>query len=272
MHISESGLNFIKEREAYRQFAYPDPYSPLYRAFPSRHWGFKPASEILKDVPQNIQNLSGSPWTVGYGETSKVTPETTRSLSEADSFLRGKVQRYESLVLGSITGETTQGQFDMLVSIAWNVESAVSPKSTIIKRHNEQNWAEAARAFKLYNKVRVNGKLVVSSGLNTRRAMESANYLAASPAEDYAQELPSRIAVVESERPLRNSEINQAATVGSASVAAAGAAEVARSVKDLKDSLSGIAEWAPIILMVVGIAAFGYIMYQRYRQRKEGWA
>lgn len=275
MQVSEDGLKFIKKWEAYRQFAYPDPYSPLARAYPSKRWGFAPAEEILKDVPANVAKLSGAPWTVGFGETSGVDMYSTRTKEEADRFLRSKVRRYEGLARANLKREVTQGQFDMLVSIAWNVESAVGASSSIIKLINKGDFEGASRAFRLYNKVRVNGKLVVSKGLDNRRAQESANFLAASSRHEEAHDdypVESEYVVVEPERPMRSSEINQAATVGGVSIGAAGVSEGVRYARDIKENLETFGEGIPLILLVVGACAFGYMMYQRYRQRKEGWA
>ena len=59
--------------EGFREFAYPDPLSPLAKQYPaSRYkWGFRPAREILAEVGVKVEDAErlGAPWTYGYGFT-----------------------------------------------------------------------------------------------------------------------------------------------------------------------------------------------------------
>ena len=269
MKTSNAGVAFILDWEKFREFAYPDPISALARAYPKAGWGFRPAKEILAGLPASARQLKAAPWTVGYGEADKtVTMESTRTKDEAFNTFKAKLARYEKLAMANLKVEPTQGQFDALVAICWNVETAVSASSTIIKCHNRQDWEGASRAFRLYNKGRINNVLQVVEGLSRRRAVEAANYLAASPFEE--QDLTQVEA--EGERPVRKSEINTAATIGGASVTVAATAEAVKSVKDINDSISDIASWLPLALLFAAVVCFAVIMYQRNKQRKEGWA
>ncbi len=47
------------------------------------------------------------------------------------------------------------------------------------------------------------------------------------------------------------------------------AAEGARAVSDIRYSLG---DWLPWVLVVVLVGAFGFVCYQRIKQRRGGWA
>ncbi len=273
MNISASGLKELKASEAFREFAYPDVASPLYKTYPKARWGFKPASEILETLPGSAKALSGAPWTVGYGQTVDVTPDSQMTEKAAEINLLVKIGKYEDAVERACTITPTQGQFDALVQIAWNVMSAVSPKSSIIKAHNRGDWQAASRAFGLYN--RAKGK--ADKGLTLRRAREGAAYLAASPVsvnvpEEIEPEAPATSQVVDEERPMRKSEINIASTAAGGSAAVAAAAETVNSISAIKSGVSTLADWAVPILLIAVVALCVYIVWQRGLQRKQGWA
>lgn len=64
----------LDRHEGYREFAYPDPLSKLFRKYPNVRWGFKPAREILAKLGVDVEDAVGlgHPWTVGYGFTNGV--------------------------------------------------------------------------------------------------------------------------------------------------------------------------------------------------------
>ena len=274
MNISASGLKELKASEAFREFAYPDVASPLYKTYPKARWGFKPASEILETLPGSAKSLSGTPWTVGYGQTVGITPDSQMTEKAAEINLRVKIGAYEDAVERACTITPTQGQFDALVQLAWNVMSAVNPKtSSIIKAHNRGDWQAASRAFGLYN--RAKGK--ADKGLTLRRAREGAAYLAASPVsvnvpEEIEPEAPTTSQVVDEERPMRKSEINIASTAAGGSAAVAAAAETVNSISAIKSGVSTLADWAVPILLIAVVCLCVYIVWQRGVQRKQGWA
>lgn len=274
MNISASGLKELKASEAFREFAYPDVASPLYKTYPKARWGFKPASEILETLPGSAKSLSGAPWTVGYGQTVDVTPDSQMTEKAAEINLLVKIGKYEDAVERACTITPTQGQFDALVQLAWNVMSAVNPKtSSIIKAHNRGDWQAASRAFGLYN--RAKGK--ADKGLTLRRAREGAAYLAASPVsvnvpEEIEPEAPTTSQVVDEERPMRKSEINIASTAAGSSAAVAAAAETVNSISAIKSGVSTLADWAVPILLIAVVVLCAYIVWQRGVQRKQGWA
>lgn len=243
MKTSPRGINLIKEFEGFRSQAY-------------------------KPIPSD-------PWTIGYGTIRGVKPGDVITRAEAERRLRHELVEYERAVERATGGNATQPQFDALVSFAYNVGVKGMAGSTVIKRHNEGDHQSAARAFGLWNKA--GGK--VWPGLTRRRAAEAALYLTPEPrplpvAVDepeapLAEEMPRG---VEPERSMASSEINRAAAIGGGTAAVATVAETARTVADVKYSADSLGEWLVPILMIVVVGLCGYIVWQRVRQRREGWS
>jgi GH24 family phage-related lysozyme (muramidase) len=118
-------------------------------------------------------------WTIGVGHTAAAgspypTPGMVITDAEVDAILARDLPRYEQLVLRTVTVPLTQGQFDALVSIAFNVEAALSQKSSIVKRLNAGNYRGAADAILLWNK---------PAAIIGRRRGEYQQFLAATPNE-----------------------------------------------------------------------------------------
>jgi len=96
-------------------------------------------------------------WTIGVGHTKNAglphpVAGMTITRAEAIEIFTRDLVRYENIVNRNVRVPLTQGQFDALVSICFNVEVALSPKSTIVKCLNKRDYAGAARAIMLYKK------------------------------------------------------------------------------------------------------------------------
>lgn len=274
--MSQTGLNLVKKSEGFREFAYPDPASDLARKS-SRYkprWGYRPAAEILEELPESVATLSGAPWTCGYGETKGVTQDTRWSEPVASQRLRKRYAEFESGVREACTIAPSQNELDAMTSLAYNIglgwSGKTKPKeakdgfrqSSVLKAHNRGDKLAAARAFSLWN--RANGK--VEPGLTSRRAEEAALYLADIDTEG------SMPQTVEPESAMTTSPINKASAVAGGTAALAAATEVAKAVSDFKSSVSGLGEWLVPVLLVAVVALCAYTIWQRNRQRKEGWA
>lgn len=245
MKISSAGLNLIKEFEGFRAEAY-------------------------KPIPSD-------PWTIGYGTIRGVKPGDVMTRAEAERRLRQELVEYERAVERATGGNATQPQFDALVSFAYNVGVKGMAGSTVIKRHNAGDHQAAARAFGLWNKA--GGK--VWPGLTRRRAAEAALYLTpviASTPLPLDEELREAAAAddmprsVEPERSMAESQINRAGVIAGGTAAVATVAETARTVADVKTSADILGEWLVPILLIAVVGLCAYIVWQRYKQRNEGWA
>ena len=143
MKLSQRGIDLIKQFEGYSSKAYPDPAT------------------------------GGAPWTIGYGTTNGVKPGMIITAEQAERMLRDDVAKFESGVSSLITAPTTQGQFDAMVSLAYNIGLGNFGKSTLLKKHNYRCYTCAADQFRVWN--RANGK--VMNGLTKRRAAERQVYM-----------------------------------------------------------------------------------------------
>ncbi len=140
--ISDKGLAALKSFEGLKLNAYPDPGS------------------------------GGAPWTIGYGHTGpEVKPGLVISQRQADAYLKGDVSRFETAVR-RLAPNTTPGQFDALVSLAYNIGENALANSTLLRLHNEGKYAESAAQFHAWRFA--SGKEL--PGLVKRRAVERALY------------------------------------------------------------------------------------------------
>lgn len=267
--------DFIKKHEAYREFAYPDPASPLARETRKRgikvRWGFMPAAEIIASLPDDLKHLHGNPWTCGWGETEGVTYETRWSRAQADAKFVQRVQELIDGVLKLCAIPPNQNQLTAMCSLVYNVGLGNFRKSSVLKAHNRGDTQAAARAFNLWNKA--GGR--VMKGLTRRRAEEAALYL--KPTEsllpaglDEPEDLVSQ--AVEPERPMTQSSIVQASTLAGGTATLAAVSETVNAVSSIKYGLSSLGTWLVPILLVVTVAAVGWAIYERLKQRRDGIA
>jgi lysozyme len=157
MAVSPSGIAMIHSFEQCRLKAYPDPGS--------------------KD---------GAPWTIGWGSTTDeagkpIAPGAFWTQERCDARFRQNLTEIEEGVSRLLAGApTNQGQFDALVSLAYNIgldndaDSIAEGlgDSTLLKKHSAGDYAGAAKAFASW---RFNdGKEL--AGLVRRRAAEARHY------------------------------------------------------------------------------------------------
>lgn len=129
-------------------------------------------------------------WTVGYGhvlypEQLRLTKDDrhayklhsddhrTFTQEEIDDFLRHDLVRFERSVTRLCPGILTQGQFDALVSFAFNVGSGTLQRSTLRTAFNRGDYELAADIFLKYNKA--GGQVL--RGLTRRRLAERSLFL-----------------------------------------------------------------------------------------------
>lgn len=148
MQTSHEGIALIKGFEGCRLTAYPDP------------------------------GTGGAPWTIGYGWThpidgKPVKPGMTIDQETADRLLKTGLVSYENDVLKLVRVKLTKGQFDALVSFAYNAGSRALSTSTLLKKLNAGDIKGAADEFLRWNKA--GGKVL--NGLTRRREAERALFL-----------------------------------------------------------------------------------------------
>lgn len=137
MQISKAGLDLIKQFEGLYLNAYRCP--------------------------------AGVP-TIGYGHTAGVAMGQTITQQQADDYLRRDVRQFERAVSRLARVPLTQGQFDALVSFAFNLGEGALAQSTLLRLLNAGDYAGAAAQFDRWNKA--GGRVL--PGLVRRRAAERA--------------------------------------------------------------------------------------------------
>ena len=154
--VSEAGEALIKAFEGCRLKAYPDP------------------------------GTGGKPWTIGWGSTidehgKPIQPGTVWTQERADGRLRLELEHFATgvnMLLGD--APTTQGQFDALVSFAYNVGLDIDDDtkaeglgdSTLLRKHLAGDYAGAKAEFGKW--VNAAGKKL--AGLVRRRKAEADLY------------------------------------------------------------------------------------------------
>lgn len=75
----------LVRHEGFREFAYPDPLSPLFKKYRKERWGFMPAMQILEKLGVSFAEAekSGAPWTIGIGFTKGVSIHSQMKLNVA---------------------------------------------------------------------------------------------------------------------------------------------------------------------------------------------
>jgi len=142
--IDASGERLIKSFEGCKLLAYPDPAT------------------------------GGDPWTIGYGATGPgIHKGVVWSQAQADERFAADIAKFAAKVAALIgSAPTTQGQFNALVSLAYNIGPGNLAGSTLLKLHKGKDYAGAADQFGKWNKAA--GR--VMTGLTRRRAAEAKMY------------------------------------------------------------------------------------------------
>lgn len=160
------------------------------------------------DMMKRYEGFRGAPyrdmvgvWTVGYGNTyyppshnegSKYQGKR-RSVSAFDSHLTEPQAAQLAMDIINLdfssgvnklfadeiaSGKLNQNMFDALVSLAYNIGiGALSKSNSVTGNIKKGNYKAAADGFLLWDKGRVNGKLVKINGLTRRRTEERELFL-----------------------------------------------------------------------------------------------
>lgn len=146
MSISDRGLKLMHEFEGYSAKTYPDP-GPT--GLPvTGGWG-------------TTRDENGNPFKLGV----------TYDKSYWEALFKRDLAKFEQSVR-ELCPITTQGQFDALVSFAYNVGSGNLKDSTLRRLHNLGDYNGAKDQFQKWN--RAGGKIL--AGLTRRRAAEAELY------------------------------------------------------------------------------------------------
>lgn len=117
-------------------------------------------------------------WTIGYGWTQPVDGKPIRAgmtikQETAERLLKTGLVSYENDVSRLVKVRLKQGEFDALVSLAYNLGARSLSTSTLLRKLNAGDYAGAADEFLHWNKA--GGKVL--NGLTRRREAERALFL-----------------------------------------------------------------------------------------------
>ena len=199
--------------------------------------------------------------TIAWGRTKGVKAGDTCTQEQADQWLMEDLTEFADGVKRMLARDASSTELGALVSLAYNIGLSGFKGSTVLRKHNEGDRQSAARAFALWNKARVNGVLQVLPGLTARRAREAALYLSE---ED--QPMPQ---AVEPESTLRQSPIAKAGVTSILAGLSAGIATWTEQGQQIATTL-GVEPTVGFAIVVVWTGAVS--LYQRIKQRREGWA
>lgn len=150
MRVSQAGIALIKRFESCELSAYPDP------------------------------KTRGAPFTIGWGAVGPdIGPDTVWTQEQADDRLAKDVEAREAIVNEAVTVDLTQGQFDAMVSIVFNVGYGSKNRngivrlrsgepSTLLQKLNDGDYAGAAKEFERW----ISPGSPVERGLKRRRDAE----------------------------------------------------------------------------------------------------
>lgn len=137
MNISDRGLDLIKSYEKLRLKAY-------------------------KPTPNDV-------WTCGWGSTRGVTESTIWTEAQADEALKRDIADAERCINAQVRVPLTQGEFDALCSLVFNIGCGQFKSSTLLMLLNKSDYDGASAQFKRWNKQAG----IELAGLTRRRAEEA---------------------------------------------------------------------------------------------------
>jgi lysozyme len=144
MIYSKNGLHLTEQFEGLRLTAYPDP------------------------------GTGGAPWTIGYGHTGPdVHPGLTITQQQAENLLAKDIQTASDAVNRLVTFPINQNEFDALVDFTFNCGVGNLKASTLLKKVNAGDIADASKEFAKWNLA--NGHVL--QGLVKRRQEEMCLFL-----------------------------------------------------------------------------------------------
>lgn len=215
-------------------------------------------------------------WTIGYGHTDGVKQGDAISEFEADRFLDKDLDWAEECVAINLAREANEFQFAAMVSLCFNIGAEGFRKSTVLRLHNAGDTTGAARAFSMWNKATVGGKLVELPGLTRRRLREAELYL--TPVQGRVIEAMPQVVAP----PPTMATSKTGWTAGTVAASGAGIlvdnlepdkiAAAASAIESLSGSAQSIMRVAaavgPIVLGFIIAAGGAYILIRHWRQKR----
>lgn len=117
-------------------------------------------------------------WLIGYGHKGRqVRQGMTITALTAQRYLREDLRSHEDYIRSVVLVPLNENEFSALVILSYNIGNGAFRNSTVLRLLNEDDRKAAADAFLMWNKVKRNGKLTVSTQLTGRREAEKDLFL-----------------------------------------------------------------------------------------------
>lgn len=133
--------------------------------------------KTFEGLRESAVRLPDGRWTIGYGHVRTAREGLTITAQDADGLLVHDLRPIEAAISAMVFAPLMQGQFDALVSLAFNISLGQFRQSEIVGHLNAGNYLAAANGFDLWRKARLNGRVMVVDALVRRRAAEKALFL-----------------------------------------------------------------------------------------------
>lgn len=200
--------------------------------------------------------------TVGWGHKIVTAAERKKYANgitedEAEALLLADMMKAEAAV-AKIPG-LNANQEGALISLAFNIGAGAFGKSTAARLAKAGEHEKVPAAIKMWNKVTVNGKKVVSKGLTRRREHEAFVY--ARPIAPVPQPLMRS-------RTVAGSLTSGAATAGGGMIEAV--QEVLGETQTHLSDLALYLDIAKYLLIAVALVSLGLVIYARLSDRRGG--
>lgn len=235
-------------------------------------------------------------WTQGIGETQGVTAMSPSAPYEEAiaKFEQRLADDFEPAMNKLLEDSpTSQKQFDAMMSLAYNIgitdpddpeikEPGRFNRSTVLRLHKAGNYQGAAAAFAMWNKIKVNDKLVVLNGLTARRADEARMYLDGSVADGEGNPADaverSTQPSAESDKPLMQTRTVNGGTLAAVAGTISVVSQITSGAKDVAANTAGAVKefdfsdfkMLGIVAAIVAIVGIGYMLYARWQDRQAG--
>lgn len=267
--ISAKGVDFIKGFESFVPYVYDDKIPAVKGKY--REWKGEPVKGTL---------------TIGYGHTNaakhplKIKQGLKVTEKEACDILDVDIDDVEASVNRMVKVPLTQGQFDALVSLTFNMGEGNLSKSSLLAKLNRKDYDGARAAFDLY--VKSKGK--TERGLVRRRDGEQALWDARYDDVPEPTEAVEHPAQVDKEpgpvATLAKSKIAQGAGAGIAVESGDAVSTITDTldkvaqVKDgaaragVLDYLTALATNPRFLIAVAVIIVLGLVIYWRWRDHR----
>ena len=247
--------------------------------------GGRPALHAYRD--------QGGKLTIGYGHTGcltfispcpPLTEDTTITEAEAELLLEHDADTAALGVVGLVRVPLNDNQLGALICFVFNEGIDRLASSTLLRRVNDGRFDLAAQEFDKWVYIHVDGKPVISHGLQNRRATEKALFLtppitAAAIAPQAAPTHGSGPAVPP---PQKVTQTNSG-KAGIAALAAGGTAAVVQGVQQVQPLIAAaqsavsmtasLPQWLQLASIAAILATIGFIawsLWDKHRQLKTG--